>query len=813
MSLVGPSILRMPVAARVLALARQSLQVRLILLLLIASAPPMALTMWFAHQEYSHLKSATEEHARTLATHILDTLDRVIFERYGDTQLLSQLPAVRAMEPDRLTAIAGGLVTTYNPYYTLVVVADRKGIVRAVNTIDGAGNPIASLQLVGQSVSGQAWFEEALRSPGTTVYDFQADPLVQQVYGPNAQRTMTFATRIQGPSVKGGDSRTVGVWSTRIPESAIAKMVQYAETPTEQYDKIRVALLAKEGQPIGRFQEDQGPLAPDSLPLASASSTGFSAYKGLGWHLRVYPSQEGSSSTTPVFVPVSAGIIVSLLLGLALIWRQTSRHVLQPLRALADAAQQIKRGHAVIIPQDKHRADAIGMLQTKLAGMVETLKAQEAAAQSTSHILKKQAEALQFLVQSIKEITAESDDLGRFLYRLVETACALTNARYGALALFNQDGTTVTEFITVGMDEATKAAIGAPPEGRGVLGVLAHSDSSLRIKDLTAHPSSIGFPPHHPPMHSFLGIPIKAHGNLFGRLYLTEKQSDGDEFTDTDEQILIAFASQAGVLIENTLLLQDVRTAKTSLRASNQELENFVYAVSHDLQTPLRAIHGFADLLVSQSKDHLSEQEQHYLTRIQAGTRRMESLIQDLLEYSRIDRMAQAFTWVSVADLLDKVRDDLQSVVQASGATLLIEGPMPILWADRARLRQVWTNLLTNAIKYVKPSTAPRIVLRCKEEKTQYRFEVQDNGIGIAPEFHERIFKLFHRLHLSGAYTGTGVGLAIVKRVVEFHRGKVWVESVVGQGSTFCFTIPKPADSLKNPVPIAIFTAQPSQGA
>ncbi len=191
----------------------------------------------------------------------------------------------------------------------------------------------------------------------------------------------------------------------------------------------------------------------------------------------------------------------------------------------------------------------------------------------------------------------------------------------------------------------------------------------------------------------------------------------------------------------------------------------------------------------------------------------MESLIQDLLEYSRIDRMAQAFAWVSMADLLEKVQDDLQSVMQTSGATILIEGPMPILWADRARLRQVWTNLLTNAIKYVKPGTAPRIVLRCKEEKTHVLFEVQDNGIGIAPEFHERIFKLFHRLHLSGAYTGTGVGLAIVKRVVEFHRGKIWVESVVGQGSTFCFTIPKPSDSQKNPIPMAIVTAQPSRGA
>jgi signal transduction histidine kinase/HAMP domain-containing protein len=764
-------------------LIRQSLQVRLIVLLLVASLLPLALTIWFAQQEYSHLKSATEENAHTLSTHVLDTLDRVLFERYGDTQFISQVPEVRAMEADRLTAIAGVLVTTYKPYYALAVMADRNGIIRAVNAVDGDGQPIPSRQLVGQSVRGQSWFEQALASPGIAVFDFQADPLVQHVYGPDAQRTMTFATRIEGSAAKGEEGRTVGVWSTRIPESAIAQMLRQAETPVEKYDKVRIALFAKDGHPIGRFEGHDGQASLDSMlqPLASISSSGFSAYQGLGWRISVYPPNEGGASRTPFSIPVSAGIMVSTLLGLALIWRQTSRHVLQPLRALADAAQQIKHGQAVIIPQDTNRVDAIGVLQGKLAGMVDTLKAHEAAAQSASTVLKRQADALQFLVQSIKEITTESDDMGRFLQRLTETACALTNARYGALGLFDQEGTHLTKFITIGLDEAARAAIGTLPEGRGVLGALAHSDSPLRLKDLTAHEASVGFPPHHPPMHSFLGASIRTHGRFFGRLYLTEKQS-GDEFTDTDEQIIAALASQAGVLIENTLLLQDLRTTRTSLRASNQELENFVYAVSHDLQTPLRAIHGFADLLVSQAKDRLSEQERHYLDRVQAGTRRMESLIQDLLEYSRIDLMAQAFAWVSMDDLLDKVRDDLHDVIQASGATIQLDDRMPMLWADRTRLTQVWTNLLTNAIKYVKPGTAPHIVQRCREEKDHFVFEVQDNGIGIAPEFHARIFKLFHRLHLQGVYAGTGVGLAIVKRVVEFHRGRIWVESALRTG-------------------------------
>ena len=482
----------------------------------------------------------------------------------------SSLNCLRFARWRRIASLPSRGGTTYRPYYTLAVVADRNGIIRTVNAVDGDRQPIPSRQLVGQSVRGQSWFEQALTSPGIAVYDFQTDPLVQHVYGPDAQRTMTFATRIQGPPVKGEEGRTVGVWSTRIPESAIAQMLRHAETPAGKYDKVRIALFAKDGHPIGTFQEHNGQASLNSMsqPLASISSSGFSAYQGLGWRISVYPPNEGSTSRTPFSIPVSAGIMVSILLGLALIWRHTSRHVLQPLRALAAAAQQIKHGQAVIIPQDRNRVDAIGMLQGKLAGMVETLKAQEAEAQSISVALKKQAEALQFLVQRIKEVTTEADDMGRFLHRLTETACALTNAHYGALGLFDQEGTHLTGFITIGLHEAAKAAIGTLPEGRGVLGALAHSEKPLRLKDLTAHPASVGFPPHHPPMHSFLGTSIKTHGRLFGRLYLTEKQRS-DEFTDTDEQIIAALASQAGVLIKNTLLLQDVRTTNASLLASN----------------------------------------------------------------------------------------------------------------------------------------------------------------------------------------------------------------------------------------------------
>lgn len=783
-------------------LIRQNLQVRLIALLLAASLPPVALSIWFAQHEYAHLQQTSKADAHLLAAHMLESLDRLFFERYGDIQLMVQLPAVRKMEPERLVAIAEGLVTTYNPYYSLVVVADHKGIIRAVNSMDGKRRPIASQQLVGQSVRGQPWFEQALITQGISAFDLQADPLIQQVYGPEAERTVTLASRIQGPAVTGQEGPTVGVWSSRISESTIAQLVQPMETAVGAYDRVQPVLFTKDGHRIGAAHEPNWPGVDAPQPLAWLTSSGFGSYQGLGWTIGVFPSDESRIARTPFSIPVSFAIMVSLLLGLLVLLLQTRKHLLQPLSALAVAAQQIEQGQEVVIPQEDQRTDTIGVLQHKLASMVNRIKEQKVEAQGASKMFEAQAEALQFLVRSIKEITTDAENLECFLHRFLQAACSLTNARYGAVGLFDREGTQFTKFITMGMDEAVKAAIGRPPEGRGVLRTVAQSEQPLRLKDLTSHQDSVGFPPHHPPMHSFLGISIRTHGRLFGRLFLTEKQPGG-VFTDSDEQIIAALASQAGVLIENTLLLQQTREADIALRASNQELENFVYAVSHDLQTPLRAVHGFADLLVGQANDRLSEQEQHYLNRIQAGAKRMERLIHDLLEYSRIDRMAAAVTWVSTGDLLEQVRHDLQEVIHSSGATIQLDDPLPILWADPARLRQVWTNLLANAIKYVAPGIAPQIRLSCREEQDYVVCTIRDNGIGIAPEFHERIFKLFHRLHPSGVYAGTGVGLAIVKRVVEFHRGRIWVESAVGQGSAFHFTIPKPSPSRRMPAATA----------
>jgi len=241
-------------------------------------------------------------------------------------------------------------------------------------------------------------------------------------------------------------------------------------------------------------------------------------------------------------------------------------------------------------------------------------------------------------------------------------------------------------------------------------------------------------------------------------------------------------------------LCKDVTAAKRneeSLRISNEELENFVYAISHDLQAPLRGMQGFAFLLLKRSHERLDQQERHYLERIQKGAERMEELIRDLLEYSRIERITHPWELVSMEHSVLQVRKDLEDRIQDTHADIKIEGALPQVYGDRVRVGQLWANLLSNAIKYAKPGEPPVIRIGCREDEEHFTFFIRDNGIGIASEFHAKIFGIFNRLHTHEQIEGTGIGLAIVKRIVEFHKGKIWVESAEGKGSTFFFTFPK----------------------
>ncbi len=224
------------------------------------------------------------------------------------------------------------------------------------------------------------------------------------------------------------------------------------------------------------------------------------------------------------------------------------------------------------------------------------------------------------------------------------------------------------------------------------------------------------------------------------------------------------------------------------LERSNIELQSFAYLASHDLQEPLRMVISYLSLLDRRYKEELDPQAKEYINHAVEGGTRMRQLIDDLLEYSRIESKAKAFAPANMGEIVDSTIKLLQVPIDDSKADICIE-PMPMVMADESQMQQVMQNLLSNALKFKGPER-PIIHISAREGRREWTFSVKDNGIGLDGEYADRIFQMFQRLHNQDQYPGTGVGLAIVKKIVERHGGRIWVESEEGKGAAFFFTIP-----------------------
>jgi PAS domain S-box-containing protein len=228
------------------------------------------------------------------------------------------------------------------------------------------------------------------------------------------------------------------------------------------------------------------------------------------------------------------------------------------------------------------------------------------------------------------------------------------------------------------------------------------------------------------------------------------------------------------------------------LSRSNKNLQDFVYIASHDLREPLRKISSFGRLLENSLKEKLVDDDRENLNFMVDGAERMTQMIEGLLTYSRVNTKDVAYQTVDVNKIIEQFRQlELATLLEETGATIEVPEPLPKVQADPVQIKQLLQNLIANGIKYCAKGTKPRIVIRAKKTtENKIRIEVQDNGIGIKKEYHDDIFTMFRRLHSREEYEGTGIGLSVCKKIVERHNGQIGVESEVGAGSTFWFTLP-----------------------
>lgn len=320
------------------------------------------------------------------------------------------------------------------------------------------------------------------------------------------------------------------------------------------------------------------------------------------------------------------------------------------------------------------------------------------------------------------------------------------------------------------------------------------------------NPPYHGMPEGHLPVRSYLAVPVVSRsGEVIGGLFFGHAKPG--VFTERAEELALGLASQTAVALDNARLYgqlqhshadlerrveertRQLELQAAELRRSNAELEQFAYVASHDLQAPIRAVTSFAGLVSRKYAAQLDERGQAYLRPIVENGEHMKRLVDDLLAFSRLHTQQRPPEATASSAVLQAVLERLRPDLEALGAHVTV-GPLPTVLADAPQLDQLFQNLLSNALKYRREGVPPQVSITAEREGSGWRFAVSDNGIGIEPQYFDRIFVIFQRLHGREQYEGTGIGLAVCKKIVERHGGRLWVESAPGQGSTFFFTLP-----------------------
>lgn len=302
-----------------------------------------------------------------------------------------------------------------------------------------------------------------------------------------------------------------------------------------------------------------------------------------------------------------------------------------------------------------------------------------------------------------------------------------------------------------------------------------------------------------PETRSELAIPIKLGSELLGVLDVQSKDIGG--LTEEDQLLLMGLCGQIAVAINNRRLEQKRVKAEEQLKAytvelerSNKALQEFAYVASHDLQEPLRKVQAFGDRLKSRYGEQLDDRGRDYLERMQNAAARMQTLINDLLTYSRISTKGQPFSEVDLQKIMNGVLSDLEVRIEQLQAKIDVQD-LPTIEGDATQMRQLLQNIIGNALKFHKPDVLPHVTIKSETITTEHnkagvRLTISDNGIGFDEKYAERIFVVFQRLHGRGVYEGTGVGLPICRKIVERHDGRIWAQSIEGQGATFFVELP-----------------------
>jgi PAS domain S-box-containing protein len=404
----------------------------------------------------------------------------------------------------------------------------------------------------------------------------------------------------------------------------------------------------------------------------------------------------------------------------------------------------------------------------------EETKLRDSRLQSVVHILQTQPASLR-----------------DFLDYALEEAIKLTASKIGYLYRYHEDK---QEFVlnSWSKEVMTECAITEKQtvyqlEKTGIWGEAVRQRRAIMVNDFPAeNPLKKGYPEGHAPLYNYLTIPVFSNGMIVAVVGVANKEAG---YSQSDILQLTLLMDAVWKVVEKKEAEEELRRYVEDLKRSNEELQQFAYVASHDLQEPLRMVSSYTQLLAQRYEDQLDEKAHKYINYAVDGAMRMQSLINDLLAFSRIGTRGKPLAPTDSRLMLVEAINNLKMQVAETKASITNDD-LPELSADASQLAQVFQNLIGNALKF-RGEKPPQVHVSARDEGKEWLFAVRDNGIGIDPQYADKIFVIFQRLHTREEYPGSGIGLAICKKIVERHGGKIWFESELGKGTTFYFTIPK----------------------
>jgi PAS domain S-box-containing protein len=382
---------------------------------------------------------------------------------------------------------------------------------------------------------------------------------------------------------------------------------------------------------------------------------------------------------------------------------------------------------------------------------------------------------------------AEEHEIAPMLRRTCEAIVENLDAAFARVWTVDETETTLLLQASAGMYTHVDGPHKSVPIGQFKIGRIAESRKPHLTNDVL-HDPQIGNPQwaRDEKMVSFAGYPLVVDEKLVGVMAMFSRHV-------LPEDTIAALAGIAdtiaqGIVRRRAELALEQRAQ--DLARSNAELEQFAYVASHDLQEPLRMISSYNQLLARRYKGKLGEDADEFIGFTVEGVARMQRLINDLLAYSRVGTRGGPSTETPLDEIMAETTQNLASAIQEADASIIIPEPLPTVIGDRSQLGQLMQNLVGNAIKFRRKDVKARVEVTAQRHGGGWRIAVTDNGIGIEPQYFQRIFVIFQRLNAREDYPGTGIGLALSKKIVERHGGKIWVESTPGSGSSVIFTLP-----------------------